>query len=112
MVARILLLPRLTRILMVIFVALLLVMAIFPLVDILYVTYFFTPETIVLPSLVSIALGTIVYVWGWRSIVGMVGENPEPSLSAKVFMSLALLLVLIDLGLILWGLTMTNWIAG
>jgi amino acid transporter len=112
MVIRILRLPRLIRILAVVFVALLLVMAIFPLVDSLYVAYFFNIETIVLPSLVSVAVGLIVYVWGWRSIVGMVGETPEPKFSAKAFISLALLLVLIDLGLILQGLAMTNWIAG
>ncbi|MDW8172598.1 MAG: hypothetical protein RML73_08950 [Anaerolineae bacterium] len=112
MTVRILRLPRLTRILVVALVALLLVAAVFPLVDILYVNYFFATETIILPSLISVALGLIVYVWGWRSIVGTVGEPLEPTLSARVFVSLALLLILIDLVLILQGLAMTNWIAG
>lgn len=109
---RVLLLPRLIRIFIVAFATLLLVMAIFPLVDIVYVTYFFTPGTVVLPSLISVSLGLVVYVWGWRSLVGLVGESPAPKLSSRAFIVLALLLLFFDLVLILQGLAMTYWIAG
>jgi len=112
MVGYILAWPRLARVLLVIATVLLWVMALFPLVDTVYVSYFFTPETIILPSLAMATLGLFVYVWGWLAVVGMVGERPEPALSARLFIATGLLLLLINMGLILQGLAMTNEIAG
>lgn len=41
-----------------------------PLVDGIYIEYFFAPETRGLPALISSALGVVVYALGWWLLIG------------------------------------------
>jgi hypothetical protein len=76
LVAAILNLPRITRIFISLFFALAVTLALSPIVDNIYLTYMFTPETVIAPALLSTVFGLVMYVLGWQLIIGPVGENP------------------------------------
>jgi hypothetical protein len=65
LVARILALPRLARVLLVGLFALAVTLSLSPLVDYIYIEYFFNMDTRILPALVSAAVGLGIYVLGW-----------------------------------------------
>jgi hypothetical protein len=71
-------LPRMVRITMVGLFALAITLSLSPLVDYVYLSYMFTEETRVLPSLVSAAIGVTAYILGWWLMIGTVGELPPP----------------------------------
>ncbi len=73
--SRILGLPRLARIVLVTLLTMAIILAVFPLVDDIYLRYFFTHETRILPSLVSLGIGILFYILGWWGLVGMVGTT-------------------------------------
>ncbi len=73
---RVIALPRMVRIGMISMFALTLVAALFPLVDHLYLILFYSPQTTLLPSLVSALAGVAMFVLGWVLIVGWAGEQP------------------------------------
>lgn len=70
-------LPRLVRVVGVGVIALAITLSFSPLVDYVYLSYLFTEESRVLPSLVSAAIAVAAYVLGWWLIIGVVGE-PRP----------------------------------
>jgi amino acid transporter len=69
-------LPRLTRIIMVMIFAVALTFLLMPLVDHTYLTWFFDRETTLLPALISAGAGVVMYIVGWRLLVGYAGETP------------------------------------
>lgn len=93
LLARILALPRMARIVIVALLALAAVLVASPVVDTVYLRYFYTPETVIVPSLVTAALGLLAYLAGWRLIVGTVGVQPESSRAAQVYLIAGGLLV-------------------
>lgn len=68
-------LPRITRILIAGVFALAIVLALSPLIDEIYIRFFYTPQTAIVPSLVAAGLGLLMYFVGWQLIVGTVGED-------------------------------------
>jgi hypothetical protein len=64
------------RIVMVFICALAVTSALSPLVDYLYLSYMYSLETRVLPSLVSIAVAVITFFFGWWMLVGTAGDTP------------------------------------
>lgn len=75
-IARLVHLPRVTRIALAAVFALALTLAITPIVDRVYMDNFYDPTTRGVPAMISTALGLVFYVVGWRVIIGYVGETP------------------------------------
>jgi hypothetical protein len=99
-------LARVWRLVMVGVFGLCFTLAVTPLVDNLYTTYFFSMDTRIVPSLVSSALGIVVYIAGWRLLVGMRGEVPKPTRAAFWYLVAGIVcvgLVLVLLGIGVYG---------
>jgi hypothetical protein len=69
-------LPRLTRIVLSAVFALAVTLAITPIVDRIYLDNFYSPDTRIIPALITTIIGLAYYVFGWRTIIGYVGETP------------------------------------
>jgi hypothetical protein len=69
-------LPRLTRIVLSAVFALAVTLAITPIVDRIYLDNFYSPDTRIVPALITTVVGLAFYVFGWRTIIGYVGETP------------------------------------
>jgi hypothetical protein len=96
-------LPRWGRLLLVALFSIAAALLATPIIDNVYVTYFFDMETRMLPSFVSTAFGFMVYAIGWWLIIGRVGEVPPPRKTALVYVllglgALATVLILILVG--------------
>ncbi|MCU0481147.1 MAG: hypothetical protein MUE54_08040 [Anaerolineae bacterium] len=65
---------RLLRLLLVAIFAISTTLAFSPLIDSIYLQYFFTPETRILPSLIAMGLGLVMYAFGWFYLVGSFGQ--------------------------------------
>jgi hypothetical protein len=98
--------PRALRMILVIAFALTVTIAFSPLVDNLYLSFFYTPATTVLPSIVSVALGLVMYVAGWRIIVGTVGETPAAQWAVLWYFGIGLLAVVLIIILVMQGISM------
>lgn len=81
-------LPRLIRIGISAVFAIATTMAIREVVDEIYLNYFFSESTRIIPSLVTAAVGLLMYVIGWQLIVGTLGEDRQ----AKVITAYYLLI--------------------
>ncbi len=108
-------LPRIVRILIAAGFAIALLMAIFPRIDEIYILYFFDPTTVIVPSLVGVAIAGAMYIWGWYLLVGTTGneqikQTASPMLIWYFFVGLAA--VFVDIVLILHGLSLTDTFAG
>jgi hypothetical protein len=104
-------LPRLVRILIAIVFALCVTLALSPLVDLIYSEFFFNPQTIIIPSLVSASFGLAMYVMGWRFLVGTVGEKPQARLFVLWYIVLGLMAIVVVTILIVRGVTILNFVA-
>jgi hypothetical protein len=105
--------PRVQRIILVATIALAVVLAIFALVDRIYINLFYTPDTVIAPSYVSVLVGAVMYVWGWMLFVGTRDHTPRPSgwwLWAYVLIAISALMI--DVVLLIQGFLMTDMIAG
>lgn len=65
---------RLLRLLLVAIFAISTTLATSPLIDSIYLQYFFTPESRILPSLIAMGLGLAMYAFGWLYLVGSSGQ--------------------------------------
>lgn len=101
-------LPRMVRFLMVMIFALAYVLLFFPIVDHLYVEFFFDPATLIAPSLVSMLIGGAVYVIGWRLIVNPPIKPPPAPMPIIIYCTLSLIVLFLDLLLITMGITMLD----
>jgi len=104
-------LPRLARILIAVLFALCVTLALSPMIDMIYMDYFFNPQTVIIPSLVSSAFGLGMYILGWRFLVGTVGEKPEIRLFVLWYIALGLMAVAVVVILIVRGVTILNYVA-
>jgi hypothetical protein len=99
-------LPRPARLGIVVAFSLALSLAIFPLVDQVYLT--FSQTYSLLPSFVSMLLGGAMYVVGWRYLVGTAGEPPAPSFIAFVYFIIGILALVVVFALLLQGVVSLN----
>lgn len=112
---RVAFLPRLVRIMLASAFAMAVLIALFPLIDELYVRYFFNPDTVMLPSLVGVGVAGMMYIWGWILLVGTVGDEKIKQTASPmliVYFIIGLAAVLADILLIVHGLSLTETFAG
>ncbi|NDJ61908.1 MAG: hypothetical protein GYB67_12330 [Chloroflexi bacterium] len=95
--------PRLLRIAITLVFAFALTLALTPLVDRLYSENFFSTDTLWLPASVSTGLGVVMYVVGWRLIVGYAGTTPRPHRVILVYMGVGLACLLVNITLVTVG---------
>ncbi|GAB4510453.1 MAG: hypothetical protein OHK0046_07310 [Anaerolineae bacterium] len=107
LVRAVLSLPRLIRILIAGVFALATVLAVSPIVDEIYLLFFYSPATALVPSLISAALGVMMYLIGWQMIVGTVGEPKRAPRGVLWYFGIGLFALLI-VGLWLLRLALTN----
>lgn len=88
---------RLLRLLMVVIFSMTTVLATSPLIDTLYLQLFFTPETRILPSLISMGFGLMMYMWGWIYLVGSSGQPIMISRGLKWYVYIGILTIIIVL---------------
>lgn len=109
-------LPRWGRMLLVGILALAVTLLIFPQVDEIYLTYFYNPSTVVIPSYVSAGVGMLMYMAGWFLIVGSRTNKPQEQVSSSPallwYIGLGALALVLCTVLLLHGLTLTDVAAG
>lgn len=98
-------LPRFARIVICALFGLMLTALISPLVDNVYLNNFYSPETAMLPALLSSAAGVIVYVIGWRVFVGFAGERPRFTRALFIYLAVGVFITVFALTLFIFGLT-------
>jgi hypothetical protein len=103
LVRQVLDLPRLARLALAGVVALVVTLAVSPLVDNIYLRYFFTFETRGLPAMVTVVFGIIAYVLGWWLIIGMAGEQPRARKAVIWYLAAAAALLVWVLALTIYG---------
>ncbi len=88
---------RLLRLLLVAIIAIITTLAVSPLIDAIYLQFFFTPETRILPSLLAMGVGVTMYMVGWIYLVGSVGEDVPITRGLKgyIYMSLFMLVIVL-----------------
>jgi hypothetical protein len=92
-------LPRIVRMILIIIPTFALVVILQPIVDTIYLRYFFTMETRGAASIITAALALIFFLAGWWLIVGTVGEQPEQRRATQVYLYLCIGVVLLA---VLW----------
>lgn len=101
--AQILDLPRMARILLVMTFSIGLTLLLMPFVDKVYLEQFYTPETTILPALLSAGAGVVMYAIGWRWVVGYVGERPPESKRVILYALVGTIILLTVLTLLVIG---------
>jgi hypothetical protein len=105
-------LPRAARIGLVLMAALAVVLALFALIDRIYILYLMTPETVAWPSYVAAAIGLAMYTWGWMLFVSTRGAKLRVSRGMNLYLAVVAAAVCVDVALIIQGLFMTDLLAG
>lgn len=100
--------PRMIRIIIVAFFALMIVLAVFPLVDSIYLDYFFSPDTVVVPAIVTVAIGSLAYIFGWYVYIGTVGTIPPAKNRVLWYFVLGSVATIIVVGLFVYGVIDLN----
>jgi hypothetical protein len=101
-------LPRLVRIVIVCIFALSTTLALSPLVDYIYLSYMYTEESRLFPSLVSASAGLLVYLVGWWLFVGGVDEAPPARRALLLYVMVGVLIVCLVIVLALAGFSSAN----
>jgi hypothetical protein len=81
--------------------------ALSPIIDEIYISYFFSEATRIVPSLLAAAAGLVMYVLGWVLTVGTVHE-PLPERGAVLWYGLLGLLALV----LVAAMLMAGWTSG
>jgi hypothetical protein len=102
---RIFKLPRIVRIIIVAVFALSVTLIVSPLVDYIYLSAMYTPETTVLPSVISAIAGLGMYIFGWLLVIGTVGETPPTRRWVLLYVILGIIAVLLAIVLALNGVS-------
>jgi hypothetical protein len=89
--------PRMMRIVLAGVFALAVTLALSPIIDQLYLAYFFSEDTLMLPSLVAGGLGILMYVAGWFLLVGFVGEDRTSSWMVILYLLIGVLAIVLVL---------------
>jgi hypothetical protein len=107
LVSRVLGRARLVRIGIVTVIALLVTLAVSPVVDEIYLRYFFSMDTRGLPAYVSAAFGLIAYVIGWWLVVGWSGQERQARPAVLWYLGIGIMALLVDImWLASWGLSL------
>jgi hypothetical protein len=98
-------LPRYTRLAIVLLFALAVTFVVSPLVDYLYLSYIYTPETRLLPSFISSGAGIAMFFFGWWLLVGPSGEVPAVRRGVIWYLLFGSTAVIIVVALAVFGLS-------
>ncbi|MCB9454972.1 MAG: hypothetical protein H6671_03170 [Anaerolineaceae bacterium] len=101
-------LPRGVRILMVGLFAVAATFAVNPVIDTLYIQFFYNADTVILPSIAAVFVGMVVYVLGWLLMIGTVGETPPIRRVIVWYCLVGLLVVVLVVGALIMGLNSGN----
>jgi hypothetical protein len=101
-------LPRLARIVIVALFALATTLVLSPLVDFLYLTYMYTDESRIFPSLVSAGVGLLAYLVGWWLFVGGVDQSPPARRMLLLYVMGGILILCLVIVLTLAGFSTAN----
>jgi hypothetical protein len=107
LVRRVLKLPRSVRIFIAAVFAQAVTFALSPVIDEIYLRYFFNESTRIVPSLVAAAAGLLMYALGWLLMVGTVHE-PLPERGAVLWYCLVGLLAIA----LVTAMLVTGWTSG
>ncbi len=100
--------PRLRRILLTALIALMITLVVSPLVDIVYLRFLFTPESVIVPSLVTATVGLMVYFVGWQLLVGASGSVLSVTIKTWLYLLAGLVATVIVIILLIQGLIILN----
>jgi zinc transporter ZupT len=101
--ARTIQMPRMVRIIFVILFAVNVTLLVTPVIDNLYITYFFDWNTRILPSLVSAGAGFLVYLIGWVLLIGIGKSTPQARLSTLLYFFAGVASFVLTLVLVFYG---------
>lgn len=108
--------PRWGRILIVAIISLAVTLIVFPQVDSIYLYYFFNKDTVIIPAYISAGIGMVMYVAGWFLVVGSTAYKPNEQVSSSPallwYIGLGVLALVMCTTLLLYGLTLTDTVAG
>ena len=88
---------RIIRLLVVAIFAISTTLAISPTIDAIYIQYFFTEATRILPSLIAMSGGLVMYVVGWMYLVGSLGQPVTVTRGLKLYFYMGLFTIIIVL---------------
>ncbi|MBL8134347.1 MAG: hypothetical protein JNL42_20970 [Anaerolineae bacterium] len=74
-----------------------------PLVDNVYLSYFFSSQTVLVPALLSAGAGIFMYAIGWRLMVGYVGDLPPERTSVVIYVLTGTVILLMVITLVIIG---------
>lgn len=86
---------RLKRMAIAVSFALAVTYLLFPIVDLIYMEYFFSVDTVIVPSLVTATVGVVMYMLGWYLLVGNANTRPEMRLVTLWYLILGILAVVL-----------------
>ncbi|MFW5691947.1 MAG: hypothetical protein ACOCX3_01205 [Chloroflexota bacterium] len=93
LVRSVLKLPRITRLVIAGVLALAVTLALSPIIDEIYLRFFFDESTRGLPGLLAAAFGVTMYIIGWFAIVGTSGEAAQERQIAAYYLVVGLLAI-------------------
>jgi len=96
-------LRRVPRILIVLFFSGIAVAAVFPLIDHIYLRFFFTTDSTIAPSLVSVTIGGLMYIVGWFLYVGTIGTTPSARNAILWYFVIGSVLTILVFGMLIYG---------
>jgi len=99
-------LPRLLRIVIALFFATMVTLAISPLVDHIYLRFFFTAETVIIPAMVTVSIACVMYIWGWWGFVGTVDTVPSASNHILLYFVIGIVATISVIVLLIQGITL------
>jgi len=105
---RLVTLPRLMRITIVAFFALMMVFLLFPLIDHIYLRYFYTIETTMIPAIVAVAIGSMSYMTGWWVYVGTAYATPPAEKRVLWYFVIGAITTVLVIGLFVYGVVSLN----
>lgn len=105
---RIIGLSRWQRIALVAILSLAFTLVVFPIVDDIYLRYFFADETRILPSLVSLGIGIVFYLLGWWSLVGTIGDRLPARRVILLYVGIGLVALFLALLMVIFGFAMAT----
>ena len=100
---RLLSLPRIARIWLAGVFALALTLLLIPVIDGIYLEYLYSPDTRDVAAYVAAAIGVVMYLIGWRLIVGFAGESPRVNRAVLWYVCFSAAVSLIALALFIYG---------
>ncbi len=96
-------LSRFTRILFAGLFSIFVALALFPVIDYIWLRFFFSMETRVVPALIITGIALVMYLAGWQLIVGAPGERPPARKAIIWYFGVGLFAIALSVLMIIQG---------